>query len=612
MSKDRAEPSKEKYDQSPSPHMQAMQRNYRRGPASLDPTAGTQQISNPSDCSGSNLLTHLFQSAARRLVAPPQPGHGEVAAPKPVERGRAVCNLNQLSDTESSSQTDSLCESIQSLSIHTNRPYRGRESLDRATESSCTTNGSLIKGQLTPTSDIEEQVHKALAALSPGESISAKALAKKLLQDKKTVTKALYSLERSQKASKQGLSPPEWSPYRDPNVNQNSKLENSPSQLQGSPESSQKLRAVLELKVETEENRRQLGEEDSDTASSCSSSSLLEPFDSDQKEYESLAKPKPTTEADLKEQILQLLLKLGRTAPLVIAKNLGLKTAKQVNRFLYSLEKQGEVTKKGGVAPTWELTPHCRKRMERRLRASLGTTAEGSQTEGEASGEENRGASAVLPLQGTKPLLSQLLRWHHNEEVKVQQQGSECIQIPTSRRSFTLHREPENRIEPRRASFDLKYRSNNDLTFEDSSTEEVTRLARDQNKTAGGGCQADHIDVFADFEQQRKSLPCLQIPSAEKKKLHDIQSIFSGRESEPVLVKYNVCIQTPTSRQSYTLQCKSESRLQPPILMLIFSNKICSVLRFPQQRTPCLTFEPNLLSECLMLFWKVCWMSFSN
>uniref|UniRef100_UPI003AAB2359 double-stranded RNA-specific adenosine deaminase n=1 Tax=Centroberyx gerrardi TaxID=166262 RepID=UPI003AAB2359 len=528
MSRGRGGPSKEHYHRPPPPHLQAKQQYYRTGPTTLHPRAGPQQIPHPSDYSSSARPVVPFQPPARPLLpsAPPLPGHGQVAAPKPLvpngssnqnfssnpgpdsfqyqqaqflrgqcseapqfrgsprgggggavpswppssphqpqsgysryphpnssPGGRGVYsrdhsvaypsgvgaprstpgprhwsqnqtqakNHNQYSNRQWCFQTDSLSESFQSFSLHRDRPYRGGESFDRTSVFSSSTNRSFNKANLILTPDIQDQVHRTLASLSPSESVSAKFLAKKLRLPKTIVNKALYSLERSQKASKQGLHPPEWTLYRDPlrnKENQNLKP--------GSSEHSQKLEAEPELKAETAENRGQLREEDSDTESSSSSCSSLESSDSDQKESQSPAEAehqgkqqpvttdsasqelKPPTMSEQKEHILQYLLESGEATALVIAKNLGLRNAKQVNPTLYALEKQGEVTKNGEVTPpTWELSNHRRERMERSIKAAQGAPAEGCQMEEGASGEEKGGAAAFLPsppLPGLEPL----------------------------------------------------------------------------------------------------------------------------------------------------------------------------------------------------------------
>ncbi|KAM4600718.1 double-stranded RNA-specific adenosine deaminase isoform 1-T2 [Polymixia lowei] len=338
-------------------------------------------------------------------------------------------NYNQYSNRQRCPQTDSLSDSFQSLSLHRDRPYRGGDSFDRVSVASSSTNRSFSEAHLTFTPGVQEQVHRALSALSPGESVSAKLLAKKLHLPKKIVNQALYSLERHQKAAKEGHHPPEWTLYREPlqsQFNQNHERRGSHSQLWGCSENPQKVKVELELKAETEEVGGQLGEGDSDAESSSSSDcSSLESSDSDQKESQSPARlrhqvkqqsittsstsqeARPPTMADQKDQVLQYLLESGEATALVIAKNLGLRNAKKVNPTLYALEKQGEVTKNGEVTPpTWELSNRRRERMERSLKASQSTSAEGSQMEEGATGEQEGGRSVFLPsppLPGLKP-----------------------------------------------------------------------------------------------------------------------------------------------------------------------------------------------------------------
>lgn len=284
--------------------------------------------------------------------------------------------------------------------------------MDRASVSSGSSSRCFSEVHLSVTPDIQELV---LKALSPSESIPAKLLAKKLRLPKKIVNKALYSLERLQKASKEGLLPPEWTLYRETlgdQGNQNSKPRSSHSQR-----TTQKLKAELELKAGTEQAHKQPQEEDSDIECSSSSSSF-ESSDSDQEESQSPAKPQheanqqpittsptsqelqPPTMAEGKEQkelVMKYLLKAGEATALVIAKNLGLKSTKQINPTLYALEKQGEVTKNSDVTPIiWELSKHRRDRMERSLKASKGPSAESMKTE-DGTGGEGTGGSAFLP-----------------------------------------------------------------------------------------------------------------------------------------------------------------------------------------------------------------------
>lgn len=284
-------------------------------------------------------------------------------------------------------QGNSLCDSFHSLTLSQNRLNKEETRAGRQSSRSSFSGAKKVTIILTPAH--QEEVHRALVALEPGESISAKALAKKLRLPKKIVNKALYALERSAKASKQGILPPEWTVYREPvGCPANSEVR--------SPESHQEVagNSKAEVKVTTEENNgtEQVKDEDSDTDSTssyCSSSSV------EFKVFQSLAQghgqerkppctavftrqtPQPSTMSDQKEQILHFLCGSGEATALVIAKNLGLKNAKHVNPTLYALEKQGQVSKNHDVTPhTWELSTHCRERMERSLKAAQANQAD--------------------------------------------------------------------------------------------------------------------------------------------------------------------------------------------------------------------------------------------
>ncbi|XP_019948838.2 double-stranded RNA-specific adenosine deaminase [Paralichthys olivaceus] len=299
---------------------------------------------------------------------------------------------NQHSNRQWCGQTDSLCDNFHSLSLHGDWPNRG-DRFETHSVSSSSAASSFSKINITLTPAIQDQVHRALAALKPTESIPAKVLAKKLRLPKKIVNKALYLLERSQKASKQGLLPPEWSLYREP-LNSaeyhNSQAQTSLSYLCVGVEQPQQPEVKVELNTETVENRGQAKDEDSDTESSFSYGSSLESSDLEgsgssvkgqhKNQYCSSITSRDQelpTMTDQKELVLRYLLESGEATALVIAKNLGLRSAKQVNPTLYALEKQGEVVKNGEVNPsTWELSTRRRGRMERSLKAAQSTPAE--------------------------------------------------------------------------------------------------------------------------------------------------------------------------------------------------------------------------------------------
>uniref|UniRef100_A0AAR2JB82 Adenosine deaminase RNA specific n=1 Tax=Pygocentrus nattereri TaxID=42514 RepID=A0AAR2JB82_PYGNA len=74
---------------------------------------------------------------------------------------------------------------------------------------------------------------------------------------------------------------------------------------------------------------------------------------------------------DNKELIVQYLYEAGKAHALLIAKNLGLRNAKQVNPTLYAMEKQGELSRDTShTPPFWELTAHRREKMDRQRKAT--------------------------------------------------------------------------------------------------------------------------------------------------------------------------------------------------------------------------------------------------
>lgn len=323
---------------------------------------------------------------------------------------------NLYSNRQWSLHTDVLSENIQSLTLHQDGPKRGGEKSDRYLASSSLANFSFNRSEITLTTDIQDNV---LRALKRSEGTTAKLLAKKFRLPKKIVNKALYSLERSNKASKQGLHPPEWTLYKEQlrfKEDPNSNLQSLSSDL--CLDSEYLPDAKVELKTDAEEPK----EDDTDTYCSLNSSSES----SDSEESQSLSKghnqekqhsskssdqkSKPPTMSDHKEQVLQYLLKSGEANALSIAKNLGFRTAKQINPTLYALEKQGEVIKNKELkSPTWELSTHRRVRIERSLKAAQSIPVEGNQMELESRGAEEIGASTSLlsPPQLPMPGLEQ-------------------------------------------------------------------------------------------------------------------------------------------------------------------------------------------------------------
>lgn len=310
-------------------------------------------------------------------------------------------------------QTDSFCDNFKNLSLQQNRSNRegfDRHFLPRSSAS------SKIKKNITFTDEILNQVHRALAALKPGESIPAKVLAKKIALPKSIVNKALYSLENSQKAFKQGLTPPKWTLCRE-----TLRAEENQISVTKSPPLQQHLSAQqAEAKADPEtENEARAEEEVSDSESSSSYGSSLELSDSKEHQHVNKEQPGTTSSADQelhfpamaeqKEQILQYLLQSGETTALIIAKNLGFKSPKHITHTLNALEKQGDVIRNSEFSYLkWDLSPHRKEKMERSLKVAQSTSAARSPMEVEVKKEDLEDplslSSSLPPLPGLEPL----------------------------------------------------------------------------------------------------------------------------------------------------------------------------------------------------------------
>lgn len=289
-------------------------------------------------------------------------------------------------------QTGGLAAAFHHLSLTQRWPKRGGDRLDRRSASSNSANFRLAKANIAFTPDLQEQVLRALVALNPSDRIPAKWLAKKLHLPKKIVNKALYSLERAQKAFKQGLSPPLWTAYRE---------QRDRDRDQDSLSDSQTSHPTPRENSDTESSSSSSSQSWSGASSDCEDSKVegesqrpVSPGCSHQER--SLSKM-----PEQKELVLNHLFSSGETTALCIAKNLGFKTAKQINPTLYSLERQGDVIKHGEVTPpTWELATHRRERMERSLKAAQSAATSEAKME-----TENEGGGSVLVLQPAATLL---------------------------------------------------------------------------------------------------------------------------------------------------------------------------------------------------------------
>uniref|UniRef100_A0A671QA75 Double-stranded RNA-specific adenosine deaminase-like n=1 Tax=Sinocyclocheilus anshuiensis TaxID=1608454 RepID=A0A671QA75_9TELE len=153
---------------------------------------------------------------------------------------------------------------------------------------------------------------------------------------------------------------------------------------------------------------------------------------------------------DSKEKILQYLYEAGTSNALVIAKNLGLRSAKQVNPTLYSMEKQGDVRRDSEVTPpTWSLSVHRQEKMDRQRKA----TATAKQDENSAemlnfAAEvitnandrlEFSGGTAAEPMDGGENLLDEILGNNTYGITELDMPGLEAMPPKPSELSFPPH-----------------------------------------------------------------------------------------------------------------------------------------------------------------------------
>ncbi|XP_064210623.1 double-stranded RNA-specific adenosine deaminase isoform X2 [Anguilla rostrata] len=309
----------------------------------------------------------------------------------------------------------SLSDNFQNLSLERDNFGRSRN-FDKASSYS----DSWVS--LSASSNIETLVLEALTSLSPGETLQARVFAKKHNLPKKLINQTLYALRGSQKAVKQGDKPPLWTLRRGTPEEKDGGLtgakDTAVAKGQGSiPAAEEQSDVLVEAVFESDQSpdsQDQDGISESDSESDSS-----ETADSDQEQPHHASKVvNLAIMTETKEQILQNLHELGKSNALLLAKKLGLKTAKQVNPILYALEKQGDVScDKSITPPLWELSTHKRERMDRHRKALRSAPAEGTAPplgvffQRAASGMEGVGRSSgtqVLnlgdPLPGLEPV----------------------------------------------------------------------------------------------------------------------------------------------------------------------------------------------------------------
>ncbi|KAK2903104.1 hypothetical protein Q8A67_007817 [Cirrhinus molitorella] len=234
-----------------------------------------------------------------------------------------------------------------------------------------------VRESLYLTPEIQQQVLAFLTSLRPDETVQARTLGKKLGLPKGIVNKALYALLRTNQAVKQSDIPPLW---RLRKVEDSERIKER-NQIKSPNDSEKKSGQKLFVNQEAKE--------DLPSTSSPSASQILVEADSDSSDQSEDSEGEDTLQKtflpvvqsvtlstmadtkDSKEKILQYLYEAGTGNALVIAKNLGLRSAKQVNPTLYALEKQGDVMRDTEVTPpTWSLSAHRQEKMDRQRKAA--------------------------------------------------------------------------------------------------------------------------------------------------------------------------------------------------------------------------------------------------
>lgn len=252
------------------------------------------------------------------------------------------------------------------------------------TKASCSHLSSRYSLQLTP--DIQNQVLSFLNSLQPGETIQARVLAKRLRLLKRIVNKALYSLSNLKQAVRIEGTPPLWRLYKEGDAE--SSHGRTPFRAKTEKRLAQetfiKQNQGLREEVNPESNLTSATSTATEASSDSSESedsekeSSSEVLDSEKAVYTLSSTEKDlglstTMEAkEYKEQILQYLHETGQANALLIAKNLGLRNAKQVNPTLYAMEKHGDLSRtSGSMAPVWQLSAHQREKMDRQRKAAV-------------------------------------------------------------------------------------------------------------------------------------------------------------------------------------------------------------------------------------------------
>lgn len=255
-------------------------------------------------------------------------------------------------------------------------------SLETSSNSGCKASRSLPSGRysLQLTTDIQKQVLSSLASLQQGETIQARNLAKRLRLPKKIVNQALYALSKLNQTVRLEAATPLWRLWKEGDTESFQGTQFRAKTDKGFAQDTfrKQNQAIGEVvkpdsnltsaTSNTTEASSDSGEESEDSEKDSSSEAL----DSDQASEKESGLFTTMEAKDTKEQILRYLHETGQANALMIAKNLGLRNAKQVNPTLYAMEKHGDLSRNSNVTPpAWELTAHRREKMDRQRKAAV-------------------------------------------------------------------------------------------------------------------------------------------------------------------------------------------------------------------------------------------------
>uniref|UniRef100_A0AAY4AM43 Double-stranded RNA-specific adenosine deaminase n=1 Tax=Denticeps clupeoides TaxID=299321 RepID=A0AAY4AM43_9TELE len=280
----------------------------------------------------------------------------------------------------------SLSEDIQRLCLSSDKS-KSAAAFDQGSSSSTSSRRSFdlcnAKPSMIHYPEAQGQVYQALLRLRPGETLQPRPFAKGLNVPKKVVNQALYALQHSGLARRTCDIPPLW--MLDKGGEGEASGRNT---VEKYTEAGQIGLEVAETAGQGETQRpaglSRVTDNEHEEPESDEEDTYSQSVDSDQSSHQAeqlqgLSSAVWTSTglnlgnmADLRDQIFQYLYENSEANALLIAKNMGQRSASQVKSSLYHLEKQGEVTRRSGSSPpVWQLSSHRREKIDRQRKASV-------------------------------------------------------------------------------------------------------------------------------------------------------------------------------------------------------------------------------------------------